>query len=208
MENEKIVTEDVVEEHNGVYGGKWHIVSAEGFDLPEGLEYLKKADKSILGGVLWTYVPIIRISNLLLDEAFKNLEKLVKRYEHEKGVPDISSDLEIVNCSRGAHRLNPDFGDVMAFGVNDLKVHGCHLMLRDLGNVMSALRNDFTYDVIEFSGNTFDADDKDWKELDNIVKASDNISSIENLILTNNDFDIDAKNRLKKMFRYVGKLIL
>ena len=40
------------------------------------------------------------------------------------------------------------------------------------------------------------------------VKASDNISSIENLILTNNDFDIDAKNRLKKMFRHVGKLIL
>ena len=73
---------------------------------------------------------------------------------------------------------------------------------------MSALRNDFTYEVIEFSGNTFDADDKDWKELDNIVKASDNISSIENLILTNNGFDIDAKNRLKKMFRYVGKLIL
>ena len=78
MEKAKMMTEDVVEEHNGVYGGKWHIVSLEGFDLPEGLEYLKKADKSILGGVLWAYVPIIRISNLLLDEAFKNLEKLVK----------------------------------------------------------------------------------------------------------------------------------
>ena len=37
MESAKIVTEDVVEEHNGVYGGKWHIVSPEGFDLPEGL---------------------------------------------------------------------------------------------------------------------------------------------------------------------------
>ena len=30
-----MIDEDVVEEHNGVYGGKWHIVSHEGFDLPE-----------------------------------------------------------------------------------------------------------------------------------------------------------------------------
>ena len=27
MENSKMVKEDVVEEHNGVYGGKWYIVS-------------------------------------------------------------------------------------------------------------------------------------------------------------------------------------
>ena len=41
-----MVTEDVIEEHNGVCGGKWHIVCPEGFDLPEGLEYLKnKADR-------------------------------------------------------------------------------------------------------------------------------------------------------------------
>ena len=203
-----MIAEDVVEEHNGLYEGKWHIVSPEGFDLPEGLEYLKNSNKRILDGVLWAYVPVIRISGLCLDDAFKNLEKLVKRYEYEKGVPDISSDLEIVNCSRGEHRLNPDFGDVMAFGVNDLKVHGCHLMLRDLGDVLNALRSDFIYDVIEFSGNTFDASNKDWEELNNIVKTSYNISSICNLILKNNNFDIDAKSRLRKMFRYVGKLVL
>ena len=33
-ENAKMVTEDVVEEHNDVYGGKWHIISPKGFDLP------------------------------------------------------------------------------------------------------------------------------------------------------------------------------
>ena len=39
----KMVVEDVVEEYNGVYCGKWHIISPEGFDLPEGLKYLKNS---------------------------------------------------------------------------------------------------------------------------------------------------------------------
>ena len=43
MEDTKMISEDVIEERNGVYGGKWHIVSPEGFDLPEGLEYLKNS---------------------------------------------------------------------------------------------------------------------------------------------------------------------
>ena len=38
-----MVVEDVVEEYNGVYCGKWHIISPEGFDLPEGLKYLRIA---------------------------------------------------------------------------------------------------------------------------------------------------------------------
>lgn len=38
-----MVVEDVVEEYNGVYSGKWHIISPEGFDLPEGLKYLKNS---------------------------------------------------------------------------------------------------------------------------------------------------------------------
>ena len=36
-----MVAEDVVEEHNGIHCRKWPIVSLEGFELPEGLEYLK-----------------------------------------------------------------------------------------------------------------------------------------------------------------------
>ena len=39
VENEKMIAEDVVVEYNGVYNGKWHIISPQGFDLPEGLEY-------------------------------------------------------------------------------------------------------------------------------------------------------------------------
>ncbi len=38
-----MISVDFVEEHNGVYCGKWHIVSPEGFDIPEGLEYLKSS---------------------------------------------------------------------------------------------------------------------------------------------------------------------
>ena len=41
MEDEKMLLDDVIEEHNGIYGGEWHIISPEGLDLPEGLEYLK-----------------------------------------------------------------------------------------------------------------------------------------------------------------------
>ena len=37
VKNEKMIAEDV--EYNGVYNGKWHIISPQGFDLPEGLEY-------------------------------------------------------------------------------------------------------------------------------------------------------------------------
>ena len=37
-----MIVEDIIEERNGVYDSKWHIVSSEGFDLPEGLEYLKR----------------------------------------------------------------------------------------------------------------------------------------------------------------------
>ena len=35
------MTYNILEEHNGVYDEKWHIISSEGFLLPEGLEYVK-----------------------------------------------------------------------------------------------------------------------------------------------------------------------
>ena len=33
MEDMKIIVGDVAEEHNGVYNGKWNIISPEGFSL-------------------------------------------------------------------------------------------------------------------------------------------------------------------------------
>ena len=43
LEDIKMITDDVIKDHNGVYGGKWNIVTNEGFDLPEGMEYLKNS---------------------------------------------------------------------------------------------------------------------------------------------------------------------
>ena len=55
-----MIEEDIVEEHNGVYDGNWHIVTPEGFDLPEELEYLK-------GG--YVEQPFIKISKMSLNSA-------------------------------------------------------------------------------------------------------------------------------------------
>ena len=40
-----MILEAAIPEHNGVYNGKWHITSLEGFNLKEGIEYLKKGWK-------------------------------------------------------------------------------------------------------------------------------------------------------------------
>jgi len=53
-------SEDDVEEYNGVYGDKWHIVSPEGFDLPEGLEYLRNS-----------------LEGSIEEETFKNKERIL-----------------------------------------------------------------------------------------------------------------------------------
>ena len=42
MDDTNVFSENVVDEYNGIYCGKWHIVSPEGY-LPEGLEYLKNS---------------------------------------------------------------------------------------------------------------------------------------------------------------------
>lgn len=43
MKDLKMVEDDVVKYHNGVYSDKWHLISPEGFDLPEGQDYLKNS---------------------------------------------------------------------------------------------------------------------------------------------------------------------
>ena len=60
IENKKMIAAEVLEEYNGVYSGKWHIVSPEGFDLPERLEYLKNS---------W--------EGSIEDETFKNKRKFL-----------------------------------------------------------------------------------------------------------------------------------
>lgn len=74
MESAKMVMEDVVEEHNGVYGGKWHIVSPEGFDLPEGLEYLKNSWEGNEDYGDYKYLPKLEVKGLPLDVAIEKLK--------------------------------------------------------------------------------------------------------------------------------------
>jgi len=62
--------EDIFEEYNEVYFGKWHIVFPEGFDLPEGQDYLKNSwegsweDYQLHGKErIHRYVAKIKVSN-------------------------------------------------------------------------------------------------------------------------------------------------
>ena len=43
----KMNEEDIIEEHNGVYNGKWNTVSPEGFYLKEGLDISRIAGKEV-----------------------------------------------------------------------------------------------------------------------------------------------------------------
>jgi len=98
-EDTKIHEEDIFEEYNGVYGGKWHIVSPEGFDLPEGQDYLKYSwegsweDYQLHGKErIHRYVAKIKVSNVGLAEATEQLHHVLKKFwAHE-------TDLEIENC--------------------------------------------------------------------------------------------------------------
>ena len=71
-----MVPEDVVEEHNGVYTGKWHIVSPEGLDLPEGLKYLKNSWEGDECNWIYRYIPTISVERIQLKTLLKRLMKL------------------------------------------------------------------------------------------------------------------------------------
>ena len=71
--------EDAIEEHNGVYGNKWHITTQEGFDLPEGLEYFKNCFKIMNYGKNFIYIPTVVISNMELKSISK-LKKVASDY--------------------------------------------------------------------------------------------------------------------------------
>ena len=142
MENAKMVTEDVVEEHNGVYGGKWHIVSPEGFDLPEGLEYLKNSWE----GNNQKYKANIVVKNLPLKFALEELYLMMYKAERWKCVVEISDDGE-----RGAE---PNFYRMGITGfLDEFIIHRCHITFEDIrGMFFRGIPNGICY---HFSDNTF-----------------------------------------------------
>ena len=88
MENTKMISEDVAEEHNGVYSGKWHIISPEGFNLPEGLDYLKNSWEK----ELQKYKANILVKNIPLNITFEEIYSLLWRTCIEKVVLEIWLD--------------------------------------------------------------------------------------------------------------------
>ena len=101
-----MVAEDVVEEHNGVYDDKWHIASPEGFDLPEGLEYLKNSwegswDDHCTGRKerIHKYDASIKVRNVPLGDTFKKVHYVLRKLIAH------GTDLEIGNRTGIAKEL-------------------------------------------------------------------------------------------------------
>ena len=137
MEDAKMVAEDVVEEHNGVYDGKWHIVSPEGFDLPEGLEYLKNSwegswDDHCRGRKerIHKYDASIKVSNVPLGDAFKKVHYVLRKLIAH------GTDLEIGNCTDITNELQQNDLNCIMYYVKNLSVHNCLLTFDELALIM------------------------------------------------------------------------
>lgn len=148
----KMVTEDIIEEHNGVYCGKWHIVSLEGFALPEGVEYLKNSwegswDDHFMGRKerIHKYIANITVRNVQLEDAFREIYRLLNKFTA------YGTNLEIRNCFGSLTTQRID--SVIPF-VGDFLINGCQLTFRDLGNIICATcSGKYKYDL---SGNRFE----------------------------------------------------
>ncbi len=194
MQDTEMIAEDIVEEHNGVYDGKWHIVSPEGFDLPEGLEYLK-------GG--YVEQPLIKISKMSLSNALSTFCEWINRQKSEQYY---RGDLEIVNCRKREMILKPGFYDVMATGISRLSVHGCNITLKDVWDVLQVSDGDIH--VIDFSGNFFESNEENWSFLTKIKMSEGFWGRIYVLDLSNSNLDNYEKEAIKEAFKDKIQLFL
>ena len=168
-------TEDCIQEYNGVYDDKWHIVSPEGFDLPEGLEYIKNSwegswDKTYpeqTYGIpgkerIHKYNANIKISNVSLGSALKEILGILVEF-HAYG-----TNFEIENCKGNTEELKKyDFSSVLCFA-NNLSIHGCQLTFKDLYWIMAR--------IIFKEGNSYNLSDnvfinKDLTRLEGIKES-------------------------------------
>ena len=168
-EDTKMIAEDVVEEHNGVYGGKWHIVSPEGFDLPEGLEYLKNSwDDQDIGKNRRThkYIASIKISNVSLMKAIDDIYHVLNEFEA------YDTDLEIQNCSGSMKYPGINF---VFYYLRNFSMHGVTLTLDYLSYIVG--RCSMQANIYDLSGNIFvEKNFSSWNNLReelNIVKNSE-----------------------------------
>ncbi len=196
MENSKMVKEDVVEEHNGVYGGKWYIVSPEGFDLQEGLEYLKGGWSHDKKGTTCIYTPVIKVSCIPLYVA---LSKVCNTLE----IINVGANIEFEKCTEKSK--NGQFGVLMGMGFFNLTVHACNLTFLDIKEMLDPNNSDLVHGI-NLSGNVFDEYDKNWDILNEVSQfgvVGD--LPVDEFDLTNCGFSTTEKKLLEEKL-IVGKL--
>ena len=187
-----MIAEDVIEERNGVYGSKWHIVSPEGFELPEGLEYLKNSWEGNWDDGVRThkYIANIKISNVPLMEAIDNIYHVLNEFEA------YGTDLEFENCSGNIKYPGINF---VFYYLRNFSMHGCTLTLKYLSYIVC--RCSMKANIYDLSGNTFvEKNFSSWNNLReelNIAKNSEKTFGFFDL--RNCNFSVPEKEELRQL---------
>ena len=200
-------SEDDVEEYNGVYGDKWHIVSPEGFDLPEGLEYLRKSWEGSIEEEtfqnkerIFKYNAKIKISYIDLKLALKKLSSLlVKFYAYD-------TDVEIKDCPRDQEPLRISELRIFPF-LREFKITGCIMTYNDLYDIMSCGIGKVK---MYCSGNTFTFE-QGKKSVEQIEKLFDIGKSVQESFglfdLQDCNFSQEEKDLLRKKLQYMNLVL-
>ena len=169
MDDTKMIAKDVVEEHNGVYGGKWHIVSPEGFDLPEGLEYLKYNARHLPLKALddSETSAIIAISNMGYSVTLREVYSLLNKSK----AYDIG--LVIHHCCSTVDSLcfDSDVMQLVAFRIKNIVINDGILTFRDLWSLVVVT---WCSDVCCYLSNIVFIN-KDWTLISNIPTSINSI---------------------------------
>ena len=157
-----MIAEDVIEEHNGIYGGKWHIVSPEGFELPEGLEYLKNNASNNFCEArsdIETKATVV-INNIETGYAFKEMLHVLQQ-NCAYGI-----SLTFKNCYSPAMERCFNFQrvDELSFRVKKLLLSGMHITFEELCVLLNVTH--YTELCYTFFDVVFER--KDWKFLDEV----------------------------------------
>ena len=197
MEKAKMMTEDVVEEHNGVYGGKWHIFSPEGFDLPEGLEYLKNSCEGDEDNWIYRYVPTIVVERIPLKTVIENLDEIMS--EHGESIA-----LELSQCSEKGDFSYNNYN--LLNHCNKIKIKGSILTFKNLVDIIMGISIGECY--IALSENVFQYTEQDWKLIDNIKNffedADSSVDNIKTFKMENCNFTASERETLKTKLRCCG----
>lgn len=162
MEDTKVIAEDVVEEHNGVYGRKWHIISPEGFDLPEGLEYLRgnASDSFYEARSDIEIKAMVVLNNIEIECALKEMLRLL----YKNCAYGIS--LTFKNCYSTEMESCFNFQRVnqLSFHVKELILNRVNITFEELGVLLTVTHYEelcYTFFDVVF-------EKKDWKFLDKV----------------------------------------